>query len=153
MFFWNKFCGLAFFIFSNSTALPAQNRNVPQLIKNRFILKNILLNPEMNEPSDWNDLFFEKKDDLLSSKSSGESYVVSVGYLKKNYYPSLPVSQQPAQLKPSQLLLPDLIPANLSTCQYGFFCKQELKIEKATKLPIRVRLGSLQQCNYYEGKP
>ena len=44
------------------------------------------------------------------------------------------------------------IPADFSTCNYGFFCKEELKIEKATGLPIRIRLGSLQQCNYYEGK-
>ncbi len=44
------------------------------------------------------------------------------------------------------------IPADFSTCNYGFFCKQELKIEKATKLPICIRLGSLAQCNYYEGK-
>ena len=47
----------------------------------------------------------------------------------------------------------ETIPADFSTCNYGFFCKEELKIEKATKLPIRIRLGSLQQCNYYEGKP
>ena len=46
-----------------------------------------------------------------------------------------------------------LIPPNLSMCNYGFFCKQELRLEKATRLPIRFRLGSLQQCNYYEGKP
>jgi len=44
------------------------------------------------------------------------------------------------------------IPGDFSTCNYGFFCRQELKIEKATKLPIRIRLGSLQQCNYYEGR-
>ncbi|HSV09169.1 MAG TPA: hypothetical protein VLI68_00270 [Hanamia sp.] len=46
-----------------------------------------------------------------------------------------------------------LIPADFSTCNYGFFCKEELKIEKAAKVAIRIRLGSLQQCNYYEGKP
>jgi hypothetical protein len=45
------------------------------------------------------------------------------------------------------------ISPDFATCKYGFFCKQELKIEKATKVPIRIRLGSLQQCNYYEGKP
>jgi hypothetical protein len=45
-----------------------------------------------------------------------------------------------------------IVPENFSVCKYGFFCKKELVIEKATKIPLRVRLGSLQQCNYYEGK-
>lgn len=44
------------------------------------------------------------------------------------------------------------IPQNFSTCNFGFFCKQELHVEKAIKIPLRFRLGSLQQCNYYEGK-
>jgi len=44
------------------------------------------------------------------------------------------------------------IPENFSTLSYGFFCRKELAIEKATKIPFRFRLGSLQQCNYYEGK-
>lgn len=44
------------------------------------------------------------------------------------------------------------IPPDFATCRYGFFCRQELKIEKAAKLPIRIRLGSLKQSNYYEGK-
>jgi len=45
------------------------------------------------------------------------------------------------------------VPENFSICNYGFFCKKELKVEKAIKIPLRIRLGSLQQCNYYEGKP
>ena|SRR5665647_1108061 len=48
--------------------------------------------------------------------------------------------------------LSQIIPADFSTCKYGFFCKQELIVEKAVKFPLRVRLGSLQQCNYYEEK-
>ncbi len=44
------------------------------------------------------------------------------------------------------------IPSNFATRYYGFFCKQELKVEKSIHVPIRVRLGSLQQCDYYEGK-
>ena len=45
-----------------------------------------------------------------------------------------------------------IVPADFYTCNIGFFCKKELLIEKATKIPLRFRLGSLQQCNYYEGK-
>ena len=41
---------------------------------------------------------------------------------------------------------------SFSTSCYGFFCREELKIEKAVKLPVHFRLGSLEQCNYYEGK-
>lgn len=38
------------------------------------------------------------------------------------------------------------------TKHFGFFCKKELAFEKLTKIPFRFRLGSLQQCNYFEGK-
>jgi hypothetical protein len=45
-----------------------------------------------------------------------------------------------------------MIPADFYTCNIGFFCKKELLIEKTPKIPLRFRLGSLEQCNYYEGK-
>jgi len=35
----------------------------------------------------------------------------------------------------------------------GVACKAELRIEKATKIPFRFRLGSLQQTDYLEQKP
>lgn len=46
----------------------------------------------------------------------------------------------------------NVIPQNYYTQHFGIMCKKELLIEKATKIPFRFRLGSLQQCNYLEGK-
>lgn len=42
--------------------------------------------------------------------------------------------------------------ASFYTDNFGFFCKKELQIEKATRIPFRFRLGSLAACNTIEGK-
>jgi hypothetical protein len=45
-----------------------------------------------------------------------------------------------------------VINADFYACNFGFFCKKELQFEKATKIPLRFRLGSMQYNNYLEGK-
>jgi len=52
-----------------------------------------------------------------------------------------------------------LLPANYNSLQnfylqsIGFFCKQEIKLEKNTLVPLRLRLGSVDYTNYMEQKP
>ena len=55
-----------------------------------------------------------------------------------------------SELFPASFLRP--VPAGWQVQNWGFMCRQELKLEKFTKFSFRLRLGSLQQCNYLEGK-
>jgi hypothetical protein len=45
-----------------------------------------------------------------------------------------------------------LLPEDYYSKNLSFFCKKELQIEKVTKVPFRVRLGSLDYVNQLEGK-
>jgi hypothetical protein len=62
-------------------------------------------------------------------------------------------SLQPKVNRNIKLPLSPVINADFYARNFGFFCKKELQFEKATKIPLRFRLGSLQYNNYLEGKP
>ncbi len=45
-----------------------------------------------------------------------------------------------------------LLPESFYARSLGYFCRQELKLEKLTSVPLRFRLGSLDYVNRIEGK-
>ncbi len=44
------------------------------------------------------------------------------------------------------------LPENYYSSNLGFFCKKELQFQKAVKLSVKFRLGTVEYCNAIEGK-
>ena len=136
MFFWNKFCGkIALVIFLVSVASSGycqQFAGFPN--SNNIFLKNnssfySASFSQLNIVSKKNTIFFDTS---------------HVGFLDPNKIKNSAAN--------NETLSQPVLPADFSICNYAFFCRQELKLEKISHVPIRIRLGSLAQCNYYEGK-
>lgn len=56
----------------------------------------------------------------------------------------------PAAITPQKINF--LITPNYAAANFGFMCKKEWSIEKRTAIPFRFRVGSLENCNWLEGK-
>ncbi len=59
----------------------------------------------------------------------------------------LPVQKSHVAIRPTPFLSPDFYARQL-----GFFCRQEIKMDKITRIPFRFRLGSVEEVNRLEGK-
>ncbi|PTM14109.1 MAG: hypothetical protein DA408_04250 [Bacteroidetes bacterium] len=63
--------------------------------------------------------------------------------------------QPPAYLSLSSITssaTPRQQPLAYCTADLAFFCRLEVKMEKAAKIPVRFRLGDVQRVDYLEGK-
>src|SRR6185312_4031730 len=45
------------------------------------------------------------------------------------------------------------LPPAFYTQHLPFFCRQELKMEHTLHTPVKIRVGSIESCNYLEQKP
>ena len=83
----------------------------------------------------------------------------------QNVRNTLPVNKLQGSVYTLQNPLPSLLPINYLIIDYspiidplfytktlGFFCKRELLFEKSTRIPLKLRLGSVQYCDWLEGK-
>ncbi len=50
-------------------------------------------------------------------------------------------------IKPTVIIAP-----NFYTQNFGFFCKKEVQLQKAIKVPFVFRLGSVEMCDRLEGR-
>jgi len=57
-----------------------------------------------------------------------------------------------AEKQDRTIALPTSLAVPFHAEQLPFFCRQEYKFEQQTRVAFRLRLGSLEQCNFLEGK-
>ena len=65
-----------------------------------------------------------------------------------NYNNVLPLGKSYAPVTPRFQLARDQVVRS-----FAFFCKTEWQLEKKTTIPFKFRLGSVEQTDYWEGKP
>ena len=88
-----------------------------------------------------NAIFSQKLPDELSGLSPIAIPIPSISLAK------LSNKSTPRLLKNKEVIAPGFYMRQLP-----FFCRQEIKLEKATKIPFRFRIGSVEDCDRMEGK-
>jgi hypothetical protein len=93
----------------------------------------------------------EKSRFSISRLDTPHFWNLSLAKKRNGFYLGFPQRKITHQSKPIISAAP-IISSNFYTQNFGFFCKKELQLEKITKIPFKFRLGSVQQCDWMEGK-
>jgi hypothetical protein len=76
----------------------------------------------------------------------------SIKTANKFSFPPLSISKDLIHRTQAFVAPVNTLPKNYYFNSLGFFCKKEFQIEKAFKLPLKIRLGSLSYTDNMEGK-
>jgi hypothetical protein len=157
MFFWNKICGLLSILLICTIASYPQNKPEHSFLANSlFFIPTEHLIKRFHQPAHF-PIIIERTTQYYSFTARSPIFIDTFANFDNPFLFTYPGFQsfitQSYSFVSYKKMDVTTIPADFSTCRYGFFCMEELKIEKTTGLSIRFRLGSLEQCNYYEGKP
>lgn len=78
--------------------------------------------------------------------AQSDSLKASAAKLSLRYQPNITTSST------RNISSNNVIPSSFYVNNLGFFCKKEIKLEAATGIPFKFRLGSVQYCDRMEGK-
>jgi hypothetical protein len=132
---WNKFCCL---FLALSVSVPAVQAQIPTHTASQW-------SPATPGLPSAQDIFFAG----LWSPSTG-GYLFEKNLQRNDNFSALNhANVSPASAETRLALLP----GNYSLGHMAFFCKEEWNVEKATGIPLRFRVGSLQDCDWLEQKP
>jgi hypothetical protein len=110
-----------------------------------------------------NNLFAQNCEQQTSFTLKGQGKIYPQNLVKSSNYGDnmwakfqfSPNSAHAANLHPQSITahIGYRLPINFYMQSVGFFCRQELKIDQRSILPVRMRLGSLEYVNWMEQKP
>jgi hypothetical protein len=132
---WNKFCCFFYLLTLSTVTCLAQTYNGPKFQENTLIDLKMMDAPILAPQPLYLSPIILPSHKFLQKNDNGGGYRLTFSQESPNYLGSI------------SLLRPDF-----AIQHQPFFCTQEYKIEKATGIPLRFRVGSLQECDWLEGK-